>query len=84
MTQLAERGYLEAIAHWQAYGRTLGAEFTSAIYILTPEVVILGGGGSASAHLSPPFLVKCSSEYTLALAKIYRLSKRPLATKRAW
>ncbi len=58
MAQLAEGGNLEAIAHWQAYGRTLGAGLTSAIYILTPEVVILGGGISASAHLFIPTVLR--------------------------
>lgn len=50
MARLAEQGDAAAIAHWQAYGQTLGAGLTSAIYVLTPEAVILGGGISASAR----------------------------------
>jgi glucokinase len=50
MAKLAEQGDAAAIAHWQAYGQTLGAGMTSAIYVLTPEAVILGGGISASAR----------------------------------
>jgi glucokinase len=57
MAQLAEAGDAEALAHWQAYGQTLGAGLASSIYVLTPEAVILGGGISASAHLFLPAVV---------------------------
>lgn len=44
----------EAIAYWQQYGRHLGAGLASLIYVLTPEVIILGGGISAGADLFLP------------------------------
>ncbi|NJN57866.1 MAG: ROK family protein, partial [Leptolyngbyaceae cyanobacterium SL_5_9] len=46
----AKAGDAEAIAFWQDYGRHLGAGLASLIYVLTPEVVIIGGGISASAE----------------------------------
>ncbi|GFE68699.1 ROK family protein [Chroococcus sp. FPU101] len=45
----AEKGELEAIEFWHQYGRLLGAGLASLIYVLTPEVIIIGGGISASA-----------------------------------
>ncbi|MEO0532847.1 MAG: ROK family protein [Cyanobacteria bacterium P01_A01_bin.123] len=50
----AKAGDSEAIAFWQQYGRHLGAGITSLIYVLTPEVVVLGGGISAGAELFLP------------------------------
>lgn len=47
---LAQAGDHEALAFWQAYGKTLGAGLASLIYVLTPEAVIIGGGVSASAQ----------------------------------
>jgi glucokinase len=46
----AKAGDTEAIAFWQDYGRHLGAGLASLIYVLTPEVVIIGGGISASGE----------------------------------
>ena len=40
----AKRGDEEAIAFWQSYGRDLGIGIASLIYVLTPDVVIIGGG----------------------------------------
>lgn len=48
--QLAAQGDPDALAFWQAYGKTLGAGIASLVYVLTPEAVILGGGISASAE----------------------------------
>ena len=45
---LARAGDQSAIAFWQHYGAWLGAGLTSLIYVLTPEVIILGGGISAA------------------------------------
>lgn len=45
----AEKGDSEAIAFWNEYGRLLGTGLASLIYVLTPEVIIIGGGISASA-----------------------------------
>ncbi len=48
--KLAASGDRQALDFWQQYGKTLGAGITSLVYVLTPEVVILGGGISASAE----------------------------------
>lgn len=50
----AQAGDGEAIAFWQTYGRWLGAGLASLVYMLTPEVVIVGGGISAAADLFLP------------------------------
>nr|WP_051352879.1 ROK family protein [Picosynechococcus sp. NKBG15041c] len=52
--QLAQAGDAAAIAHWQTYGKLLGAGLTSLIYIFTPEIVIIGGGISASSEFFLP------------------------------
>ncbi len=51
--ELADRaaaGDRAALAFWQDYGRDLGAGIASLVYVLTPEVVVLGGGGSGAAE----------------------------------
>jgi len=35
---------------WQAYGRLLGVGLSSLLYVLTPELVLIGGGLSAASH----------------------------------
>ncbi len=52
--RLAAKGDAEAIAHWEQYGALLGAGLTSLIYIFTPEMVIIGGGISASSDFFLP------------------------------
>jgi glucokinase len=52
--QRAKAGDADAIAFWHTYGDWLGAGLASLIYVLTPEVVILGGGISAAAELFLP------------------------------
>jgi glucokinase len=47
--QRAAAGDQAAIEFWQKYGRYLGVGLTSLIYVLTPELIILGGGISASS-----------------------------------
>ncbi len=56
---LAAAGDRDALAFWASYGRNLGIGLTSIIYILTPEVAIIGGGISASAQY---FLPAANSE----------------------
>lgn len=51
---LALAGDRAALNFWQDYGKDLGAGLASLIYILTPEVVIIGGGVSASAEFFFP------------------------------
>lgn len=52
--QQAQAGHPEAIAFWQTYGKNLGAGLASLVYVLTPEVILLGGGISASADFFVP------------------------------
>ncbi|MFM2158732.1 MAG: hypothetical protein RLZZ124_1206, partial [Cyanobacteriota bacterium] len=46
----ADAGDAEALAVWGRYGRWLGIGLTSLVYVLTPELVLLGGGLSAASH----------------------------------
>jgi len=50
----ATAGDPAAIAYWQTYGKRLGVGLASLIYVLTPEVIVLGGGISAGAALFLP------------------------------
>ncbi len=54
MGELAATGDRSALEFWDNYGRNLGIGLTSIIYILTPEVAIIGGGISASAKYFLP------------------------------
>jgi glucokinase len=54
MGELAAAGDRSALEFWDNYGRNLGIGLTSIIYILTPEVAIIGGGISASAKYFLP------------------------------
>ena len=47
-------GDRKSLTFWENYGRLLGIGLTSILYVLTPEVVIIGGGVSASAQLFLP------------------------------
>jgi len=50
----ADAGDPEALAVWAHYGRWLGIGVSSLVYVLTPELVLLGGGlGGASRHFLP-------------------------------
>jgi glucokinase len=51
---LAAAGDRSALEFWDSYGRNVGIGLTSIIYILTPEVAIIGGGISASAKYFLP------------------------------
>jgi glucokinase len=56
---LADQGDAEALAIWQRYGRRLGVGLSSLIYVLTPELVLIGGGlSAASAHFLPAVLAE--------------------------
>ena len=56
LAEKARAGDPEAAAFWQNYGRELGAGIASAVYLLTPEAVVIGGGISSSADLFFPAL----------------------------
>lgn len=52
--QLADQGDAQALAIWQSYGRWLGVGLSSLIYVLTPKLVLVGGGlSAASRHFLP-------------------------------
>ena len=54
LNQRAQAGDAEALAVWRRYGELLGIGLSSLVYVLTPELVLLGGGLSgASAHFLP-------------------------------
>ncbi len=46
----ADAGDGEAQAVWAAYGRPLGVGLSSLLYVLTPELVLIGGGLSGASH----------------------------------
>jgi glucokinase len=46
----ADEGDAEALAVWSRYGRWLGIGLTSLLYVLTPELVLIGGGLSGASH----------------------------------
>jgi glucokinase len=54
LSRLAIMGDELALEFWQNYGKLLGAGLASLIYVLTPEVVIIGGGVSASSKFFFP------------------------------
>jgi glucokinase len=50
LCRLADGGDPQALAVWQRYGHWLGIGLTSLVYVLTPELVLIGGGLSAASH----------------------------------
>ncbi|MBF2056137.1 MAG: ROK family protein [Cyanobacterium sp. T60_A2020_053] len=48
--ELADKNDPEALTFWQNYGKTIAIGLATYIYMLTPEVILIGGGVSASAH----------------------------------
>jgi glucokinase len=55
----AQQGDAEALAVWAVYGRWLGIGISSLVYVLTPELVLIGGGlSAASPHFMPAVLAE--------------------------
>jgi len=50
LCQLADQGDPRALEAWRRYGRWLGIGLSSLVYVLTPELVLIGGGLSAASH----------------------------------
>ncbi len=46
----ADAGDGQAVQVWRSYGRWLGIGLSSLLYVLTPELVLIGGGLSAASH----------------------------------
>jgi glucokinase len=51
---LAAAGDPEALKFWHQYGQKLGIGLTSLIYVLAPELIIIGGGVSSSSQFFLP------------------------------
>jgi len=66
----AAAGDRPALEFWHEYGCLLGMGLTSLVYVLTPEVIVIGGGVSASAEFFLP-------------AAIAELERRTLPSSRA-
>ena len=67
--ELAATGDPDALRFWESYGRNLGIGLTSIIYILTPEVAIIGGGISASAKYFLPAAEREISSRVMAVSR---------------
>ena len=46
----ADQGDPQALEVWQRYGRWLGIGLSSLVYVLTPQLVLIGGGLSGASH----------------------------------
>jgi glucokinase len=62
---LAAAGDLQALEFWRKYGHYLGMGMTSLVYVLTPELIILGGGIAASSRFFLPTAKKEISDRVL-------------------
>ena len=59
LCEQADAGDEQALELWRDYGRCLGVGLSSLIYVLTPELVLIGGGlSAASAHFLPAALAE--------------------------
>ncbi len=57
LCQRADQGDPDALQVWETYGRWLGLGLSSLIYVLTPQLVLVGGGlSAASRHFLPAAL----------------------------
>jgi glucokinase len=65
----ADAGDPEALAVWEAYGRPLGVGLSSLLYVLTPELVLIGGGLSAASHHFLPAVWREVEERVLAVSR---------------
>jgi glucokinase len=65
----AEAGDAEARAVWDAYGRWLGIGLSSLLYVLTPELVLVGGGLSAASEHFLPAVWREVEERVLAVSR---------------
>jgi len=56
----------ESLAIWRRYGERLGVGLSSLIYVLTPELVLIGGGlSAASDHFLPAALAEVEQRVQL-------------------
>ncbi|MEB3255180.1 MAG: ROK family protein [Synechococcaceae cyanobacterium] len=69
LSRRAAAGDPEALAVWAAYGRWLGIGLSSLLYVLTPELVLLGGGLSAASEHFLPEVWREVEERVLAVSR---------------
>lgn len=65
----AADGDADALAAWARYGRWLGIGLSSLVYVLTPELVLLGGGLSAGFDHFLPALQQELEQRVLAVSR---------------
>jgi glucokinase len=65
----ADVGDEDARAVWAAYGRPLGVGLSSLLYVLTPELVLLGGGLSGASHHFLPAVWREVEQRVLAVSR---------------
>ncbi|MDM7953267.1 MAG: ROK family protein [Cyanobium sp. CZS 25K] len=65
----ADAGDGEARAVWEAYGRPLGVGLSSLLYVLTPELVLIGGGLSGASHHFLPAVWREVEQRVLAVSR---------------
>ncbi len=65
----ADAGDTEALAVWQTYGRLLGVGLSSLLYVLTPELVLIGGGLSGASHHFLPAVWREVEQRVLAVSR---------------
>ncbi|MFM7266000.1 MAG: ROK family protein [Cyanobium sp.] len=69
LVRRAEAGDSQALAVWDAYGRWLGIGLSSLLYVLTPELVLIGGGLSAASEFFLPAVWREVEERVLAVSR---------------
>lgn len=69
LVRRAEAGDPEARGVWEAYGRWLGIGLSSLLYVLTPELVLIGGGLSAASDHFLPAVWREVEERVLAVSR---------------
>jgi glucokinase len=69
LCRLAGAADPQALAIWDAYGRWLGIGLSSLLYVLTPQLVLIGGGLSAAADHFLPAVWREVEERVLAVSR---------------
>jgi glucokinase len=69
LCRLADAGDPQARAVWTAYGRPLGVGLSSLLYVLTPELVLIGGGLSGASHHFLPAVWQEVEQRVLAVSR---------------
>jgi glucokinase len=79
LNKQADAGDPAALAVWQRYGELLGVGISSLVYVLTPELVLLGGGlSAASRHFLPSLWQQVNSRVQAASREGLRIAPAAL------